>query len=1231
MAYIDWWNRTKPTTLGERFGLNEISIARNTLSPTKSYTEDRIDMKPGGIVEPGVEYYANKKLTGGKKLIHPMPEGMKEWLKKEKIKIDWYGKDLNRADRAKLKTRFANRNNPYFKGLEQKKIFEDYIEGLIKKGQTSAWDKSIADLVKESKAEINPATAYDVIEDKKFAVKRSTVTKIFPKLEARAIELLNEGLSAPEVTTTLEDEGIIKVKKGWDKSKGLFTRDTRLFTNFYKELLKEGKIKTISETISGTQIPIAERTKIDKAIFDYIKKNPNIDSSHHVAKAVSAEINRDITKQWVENAIRRSGQEPDKLFQTSNKKIFPDVAALDKVLKNNQKLLLDPDISFKEKSRILTKRYAEATGKPLKIAIGEFSTRLKKLGDLYAEQPQRYEKKLYKTIKIPTDYIGSLFHKNFMALADASGQVSIVDKAKLLKLPQNEIKLLSELSTAAGKLGGFSMAGDHTDIDSLMKNFSNYRKNFTRIEWVRDSLNRFKKTYDDKIRALYKAAKRGQTTVMVDGEPVAIEDRIKFFQDEFKNKTGYRIGGFKIDAKGNTYIEPTALRIPDINNPVNTVLRQTLKGLETYKVPKTAEHSAQKPIKITNAFDKTIMGAKTVEERIKALKKWQGKPELLNSRYIKALGAIPRLKSLVKLLTAGTITFGGMTTLATAGTTREKGLTTEEMKARKEEMTEASMVPEFLAEHPVLSTAGAGTAYTLSKPKGRALAKSLLKGFFETKSKWSALWGIEPPWMMIDEVQAHEGSIKNLEEQLKNIGLFGQKVDPETRKLIVDYYRRKRLEKEYGRGPDLGAGEELLVMEGPSKSQSDFAKGVESWSEKPADFYNMLKYISMDQETAKAAMVPYIESEQARKVPERSRGTLDFMTRYASPFVRPFGNLKVRDYPAYDEDTYPSDEINKVAGPGFGKGPYEYNQGGRIGLKKGKMPKIPMTRRGFLQWLLGAAGAGIAAGTGLIKWGKVAGKGKTVIRAGDTIIQGTEGMPSWYIPLVNRIVKEGDNVTKKLGTIDREIVHTKKISKTDEVTVYQDMNTGNVRIEYGPHQFDKQGNVIRATNDNQVVHLEYRAPEVIEEGKHMGKKTKPEFSATEAKPRVTNWEGDIEWEHMDIDKNVDDLLTDTSKLKQFGTKKKLTHKDKVIAKKKQTYQKKLEKDPSEQLEYIEKKEGATIDDLLDEGKAVGEFDPRGYDTHNTWKGMNLPTKKTKKASGGRVDYDNYLPDIEDID
>jgi len=70
MAYIEWWNRTKPTTLGERFGLNEISIARNTLSPTKSYTEGgRIGLQGG--------------LLAGAKILPKVPEyiktGQKIW------------------------------------------------------------------------------------------------------------------------------------------------------------------------------------------------------------------------------------------------------------------------------------------------------------------------------------------------------------------------------------------------------------------------------------------------------------------------------------------------------------------------------------------------------------------------------------------------------------------------------------------------------------------------------------------------------------------------------------------------------------------------------------------------------------------------------------------------------------------------------------------------------------------------------------------------------------------------------------------------------------------------------------------------------------------------------------------------------------------------------------------------------------------------------------------------
>ena len=669
MAYIDWWNRTGPVTLGERFGLNE---------------GGRVGFKDGTTL-------------GAKKLVEPMSKEMKAWLKKEKNETDWV--DLNRADRAKLKKRFANRNNPYFKGLEQKKIFENYIEGLIKKGETSAWDKSIEDLVKDSKAKIEKSAAQDIIADKNFAVKGTSMTKLYPKLEARAIELLNQGLSGPEVTTTLENEGVIKVRKTWDESKGRLTRDIRPFARVYENLLEEGKVKKITKTIPGLQVPIAERTKIDTAIFNYMKKNPDMDSAHQIAKAVSAEINRDITGDWVKNAITRSGQNPDKLFQTSNKKIFSDVKALDKIIKNNQKLLADPNVTFADKSRILTKRYAEATGKPFKIAAGEFITRMRKLGNLYSKQPQRFEKELYNTIKAPANYVGSSFQANFMALADASGQLSVVDKAKLLALPKNEIRLLSELSTAAGELGKFSMAGDHTDIDALMKNFSNYRKNFTRVEWIRNSINNYKRSYDQKIMSLYAAAKRGQTTVTIDGEPVAIKDRIKFLQNEFKNKTGYRLGGFKTDAKGKPYIEPTTPRLPDIKNPVNTVLRQTLQGLGTYRMP------GQEAIKITNAFDKAMVKSKTVPQIVDTFKKWKGKSELLNSRYIKAAGSIPRLKNLVKLLTAGTITTGAMTTLAQADTGIEKAKS-------------------WPIEHPWLTGAGATGAAATTKGGRNILGKA---------------------------------------------------------------------------------------------------------------------------------------------------------------------------------------------------------------------------------------------------------------------------------------------------------------------------------------------------------------------------------------------------------------------------------------------------------------------------------------------------------------------------
>ena len=48
----------------------------------------------------------------------------------------------------------------------------------------------------------------------------------------------------------------------------------------------------------------------------------------------------------------------------------------------------------------------------------------------------------------------------------------------------------------------FKVAGDHTDIKSLMKNFPNYKKNFMRIQYIKDDLNDYKRRFDVRVKGL---------------------------------------------------------------------------------------------------------------------------------------------------------------------------------------------------------------------------------------------------------------------------------------------------------------------------------------------------------------------------------------------------------------------------------------------------------------------------------------------------------------------------------------------------------------------------------------------------------------------------------------------------------------------------------------------------------------------------------------------------------
>ena len=237
-----------------------------------------------------------------------------------------------------------------------------------------------------------------------------------------------------------------------------------------------------------------------------------------------------------------------------------------------------------------------------------------------------------------------------------------------------------------------------------------------------------------------------------------------------------------------------------------------------------------------------------------------------------------------------------------------------------------------------------------------------------------------------------------------------------------------------------------------------------------------------------------------------------------------------------------------------------------------------MGRRAFLK-LLGGVGAGIGAlKTGILGFGK--GASKQVAKDLTQVpIQNAEGMPAWFKPLVNRVIKEGTETTnlapnKGGAYLDRQIVHSKKLGEGQEVRVYQNLDDQTINVEY--KSADNMGGV-----DDGIVNLEYKAPQEISlhspEGsyskvKHGSKKsvkTKAEFSAEEAFPHGTTGDyKDITMEGSNVVTKVDDLYSDTSALKQFGTNKTLSKKELEIAKQKRKRVNEINNDLGEQNQLL---------------------------------------------------------------
>jgi len=222
----------------------------------------------------------------------------------------------------------------------------------------------------------------------------------------------------------------------------------------------------------------------------------------------------------------------------------------------------------------------------------------------------------------------------------------------------------------------------------------------------------------------------------------------------------------------------------------------------------------------------------------------------------------------------------------------------------------------------------------------------------------------------------------------------------------------------------------------------------------------------------------------------------------------------------------------------------------RLGFKDG------MNRRTFLKLLGGAMSIPIIGK--IFKPFKI---GKTVTKVPIIKTDNVAGKPEWFDQLVNKVILEGDDVTKRFATKDREIVHMKKIDDNNTVTVTQDLDEGAVRVEY-----DSPANTFEDT-----VQLRYKKPNP-DEG---DPRPSAEFDVAESGP-VGRVDGPDDFS-LDVDEvggtSIKDLDSDVSILKTYATGEKPTMKELVQNIKRKDKAKRITKDPEAQNDAVIRRQG----------------------------------------------------------
>jgi len=256
-------------------------------------------------------------------------------------------------------------------------------------------------------------------------------------------------------------------------------------------------------------------------------------------------------------------------------------------------------------------------------------------------------------------------------------------------------------------------------------------------------------------------------------------------------------------------------------------------------------------------------------------------------------------------------------------------------------------------------------------------------------------------------------------------------------------------------------------------------------------------------------------------------------------------------------------ELNFGINKGFGRDDtgigFEYIKrfanGGRIGLKDGS----GMTRRSFLKILGGLAAIPIVG-----KFLKPIKTAKGIKSVPIIKTDNVAGKPEWFDALVNKVIIEGDDVTKKFATAERQSIHQKTLNDGSVVRVTEDVDDGAVRVEY-----QNEANVF-----GDDVLMQYKKP-LPDEG---APNPAAEFTTAESGP-VGRSRGPDDYE-IELDEiggsSIEDLDSDVSKLKEYATGKGPTIREIIQNKKRKDKAKRITTDPEAQSDAVIKRQGEFI-------------------------------------------------------